>query len=211
MLISQMLLWGINKEARKLVQEAITSSAPSCYYSAICSAAVGSARLWPQCVALTGRDVFFINLADASFAKSTSWSLKRTNHTAALGSITIDKRQKTESYIVERWMINAQETNVRVGSTLQVLVSQKHFCKLVWPTFNFVNWIILVEALQKLCSGPAAKKSAWKRCQNIWPTHHSGFQLHATGIQHWHLVPLHWHGWPRAEEMQLLWLEPTFH
>ena len=37
MLISQMLLWGINKEARKLVQEAITSSAPSCYYSAICS------------------------------------------------------------------------------------------------------------------------------------------------------------------------------
>ena len=244
MLISQMLLWGINKEARKLVQEAITSSAPSCYYSAICSistaitllpllvpsitrlfaaisteyysaicsAAVGSARLWPQCVALTGRDVFFINLADASFAKSTSWSLKRTPHTAALRSITIDKRQKTESYIVERrWRINAQETNVRMGSTLQVLVSQKHFCKLVWPTFNFVNWIILVEALQKLCSGPAAKKSAWKRCQNIWPTHHSGFQLHATGIQHWHLVPLHWHGWPRAEEMQLLWLEPTFH
>ena len=129
-----------------------------------------------------------------------------------LHSDTIDKRQKTESYIVERrWMINAQETNVRMGSTLQVLVSQKHFCKLVWPTFNFVNWIILVEALQKLCSGPAAKKSAWKRCQNIWPTHHSGFQLHATGIQHWHLVPLHWHGWPRAEETQLLWLEPTFH
>ena len=102
-----------------------------------------------------------------SFAKSIRIT-KTIPHTAAFASIIVDKRQKTRSYIVVRTLINAQETNVRMGtgSILQFSVSRKIFLqKGLWPTL-YLCLFFYVCSLGANCrnlSGYAVKKNCWKR------------------------------------------------
>ena len=87
-------------EAWKRDQVAIRSSAPGSYYLAICSAR--SARFWPQCVTLTERRVLHQSCCHFLRSQNRSGSLKTIPRTAAFASIIVEKRQKTESYVVER-------------------------------------------------------------------------------------------------------------